>query len=256
MVKRGRPTATAERLGDLIRRRLIGEVQPVVPSGVLIRRENSKSFLARRFCVVALLLITSSRLGIGQRLEAGVKVGANAARLPALETHEGPGGAEVDSGLRLGLLAGAFVAANLNRYLAIQPEALFSRKGTRLEGHTEDPFPVEASVRLDYIEVPVLVRLSISRRPRAAYLIAGPAVGFSVGTDVRVQISARSLPERDISEEIKNTEVSFVLGGGVQLRHLLVEGRYTQGLTKIRDQSPGQKAARNMALSLIAGFRF
>ncbi|MBI2822990.1 MAG: PorT family protein [Acidobacteria bacterium] len=222
----------------------------------MIRRENARSFLACRFSVVALLMITSSTLSIAQRFEAGVKVGANAARLRALETHEGPGGAELDSELRLGLLAGAFVAANINRYLAIQPEALFSRKGTRLEGHTEDPFPLEASVRLDYIEVPVLARLSISRGARAGYLIAGPAIGFSVGTDLRAQISSRSLPERDISDEIKNTEVSFVLGGGVQLRHLLVEGRYTQGLTKIREQSPGQQAARNRVLSLIVGFRF
>lgn len=150
----------------------------------------------------------------------------------------------------------AYSAFNLTERFAVQPEVLFSRKGSRFEGHTEDPLPVEASMTLDYVEMPVLARLSIpSRGPRAVYLLAGPALGFSVGTSFRLTIGGQSRDE-DISEEIAKIEASFVVGGGVQLGHLLVEGRYTQGLTRIRERRPGQEAARNMVVSFLAGFRF
>jgi hypothetical protein len=214
------------------------------------------SCFARSCCSAALLLVATSDLCLAQSFESGIKVGASAARLPALELHEGPGGAEIDAEFRVGLVAGAFVAFNITGRWAIQPEVLFSRKGTRLKGHTEDPLPVEASVTLDYVEMPVLARLSIpTRGPRAAYLLAGPALGFSVATSYRLEIGGQSRDE-DISREIANTEVSFVVGGGVQLGHVLVEGRYTQGLTRIRKQFPGQEAARNGVVSFMAGFRF
>ena len=87
------------------------------------------------------------------------------------------------------------------------------------------------------------------------YLVAGPALGVSVGTNYRVEIAGRSR-EEDINDEIEDFEASFVVGSGVRLRRLLVEGRYTLGPTLIREQFPGQEAARNRVVSLVAGFRF
>jgi outer membrane protein with beta-barrel domain len=218
--------------------------------------QNAMICFVRSCCTAALLLAAPSGVCIAQSFESGVKVGANAARLPGLELHEGPGEAEIDAKFRVGLVAGAFVAFNLTERFAVQPEVLFSRKGSRFEGHTEDPLPVKASMTLDYVQMPVLARLSIpSRGPHAAYLLAGPALGFSVGTSFRLKIGGQSRDE-DISEDIAKIEASFVVGGGVHLGHLLVEGRYTQGLTRIREPSRGQKAARNMVVSFMTGFRF
>ena len=169
-------------------------------TGAPILMQNAMNCFVSSCCTAALFLAATSGLCFAQSVESGVKVGANAARLPALELHEGPGEAELDAKLRVGLVAGAFIAFNLTERFAVQPEVLFSRKGSRFEGHTEDPLPVEASLALDYVEIPVLARLSIpSRGPRAAYLLAGPALGFSVGTSFRLNVGGQSRDE-DISK--------------------------------------------------------
>jgi hypothetical protein len=108
-------------------------------AGAAILMQNAMNCFVRSCCTAALLLAAPSGVCIAQSFESGVKVGANAARLPGLELHEGSGEAEIDAKFRAGLVAGAFVAFNLTERFAVQPEVLFSRKGSRFEGHTEDP---------------------------------------------------------------------------------------------------------------------
>ena len=98
----------------------------------------------------------------------------------------------------------------------IQIEALFHQKGARNLLRRDD------TLRLTYIEVPVLLHVDLYQRdPRAVYVIAGVAPSFAV------QASYESDGEKeDVKDDIEDVDVGLVVGAGVELRRLTLDARY------------------------------
>lgn len=153
----------------------------------------------------------------------GIKAGVNFAKTTASGD---------DPGRRVGAIAGLFATIGVAPVLAIQPEVLFSMQGTKFSTET-------ASV--DYIQVPVLLRIgSNSRAGASVYGIVGPSVGIYVRGDGWL-------------DDINRTDVGLVVGAGVTVSRLLVEARYTAGLTEF---SKGANAYKHRVFSVLAGLHF
>src|SRR5688572_11443116 len=110
----------------------------------------------------ALMLVIVTCTAAAQGISYGVKGGINFATLdldPSLDSN---------SGYRIGIVAGGFVALPLGSRLTIQPEGLFSQKGEQadLDG-------VEVKLELDYIEVPVLVKYAITQGASRSFHVFG-----------------------------------------------------------------------------------
>src|SRR5260221_4263340 len=56
---------------------------------------------------------------------------------------------------KVGLLAGGFLGIAVNDVFSVEPQVLFSQKGTKVKG-TGSNSSMEGSARITYIEVPVL----------------------------------------------------------------------------------------------------
>lgn len=149
---------------------------------------------------------------------------------------------------RASSVGGAFVILPLTGRFALQPEFLYARKGASLEdgARTQD-------VELDYLEVPVLVRL---RLPGGTYATAGPGVGIRARARSRTTFGGETA-EIDLKDEIEPWDIGLSAGIGLTMRRrVVVEARYTHGLRNI-DRGGGEDGVRvkTRALALTAGFR-
>ena len=121
----------------------------------------------------------------------------------------------LDLGTRTGFVGGLYFSLPVAARMAIEPEVLYSMKGTKFDDFDFD-------LNNDYIEIPVLFKYNFNDAG-GPYLLAGPAVGFSI-----------SCNETDGTDEISceddglSTATTFggVLGLGYMKNRFGLEGRY------------------------------
>lgn len=134
--------------------------------------------------------------------------------------------------------------------VSLQPEVLYSMKGARLGG---DGAPT--SLMLDYVEVPMLGRVSMTALGRRLYVVAGPSFGVRVRARTRTTFTGVT-DEIDIGDQLQRFDLGLAAGGGVEFGALVFDARYTFGLTDIDKDKTDASTARNRVLSLTAGWRF
>ena len=188
---------------------------------------------------VTMSLLASAQTVSAQGLHVGVKAGVASSTVEFQET-------DVAFDRRTGFLAGVFVTLPVARWLTLQPEALYVTKGGSLaEGAPTD-------LELDYLELPVLVRVPVAR---GLFATAGPSFAY--------RLRARSLTtfageteEIDLADEIERWDVGMAAGLGIALGRLDVEARYTHGMRSIDAGADGSPGVKNRTFALSAGFRF
>ena len=148
------------------------------------------------------------------------------------------------------LVAGVFMTFPLASWIEFQPEALYSVKGSRFEGSG-----FTSTALVDYLEVPMLARVSRRGGTLGFYVAGGPYVAFRLRARTRTTFSGAT-EELDIGEETEALDFGLSIGGGVEWRRLVFDGRYLYGLQNVvKDQSDDLKIT-NRAISITAGFRF
>ncbi len=164
---------------------------------------------------------------------------------------------------RTGTMLGATLTIPAGARVAIQPELLFVNKGGALDyggGGTDD-------VRLDYLEIPVLLRFEGGSGGAVnPHLYVGPSVAFNVGCNITtsgggVVPSVSSDCTRD-NFEPKSLDWGAIVGAGVDLSlgGIGVTGgaRYGVGLANISrdDNAALEQRVRNGTLTVYAGVLF
>lgn len=167
----------------------------------------------------------------------GVRVGANFATLSTDE--EG-----FDPKTRTGLVVGLYGVVPVNDIFSFQPEVLFSQQGAKVEDGSD-----EATVKLDYVQIPALARIRLGRTS-PAFLLVGPTFGFN--TSAKTEFNGES---QDFKDEVKGSDVGLVTGVAINAGLAVVDARYTWGLMNIDDSTdPGN--IKNRFFSISVGFRF
>lgn len=202
--------------------------------------------LARLVVMTCSLGLLSSVPLIAGDLAVGVKGGVN---LATLQNHGD--GAEPDVKSRVGLVAGMFVTLPLTSWLELQPEALYAAKGAKL-----DATGVKIQAVLDYLEVPVLARLS--RRAGGTwryYAAAGPSLALRLRAKSRTDFGT-SIEEIDIGNQVERLDLGVAAGGGVEFGSLVIDARYNRGFRDIDRDKTDSVRTTTRAISLTVGFRF
>jgi len=207
--------------------------------------------------VVFMLLLPNSSLAT--ELIAGLKIGMNSADLHGKDIKD----VEEESGMEFkskwGLCFGGFVRFNISKMFAIQPEFLYTMKGTKME-ETFFGETMKLKMNLSYLEIPVLVKFMIPTsggiKPS---LFAGPALAIKLSAKTKVEYAGET-EEEDI-EEMKDTDFGLIIGAGVDFElgflgqgKLTVDLRYNLGLTTISDVEDTD--FKNGVVSLIVGYSF
>jgi hypothetical protein len=194
------------------------------------------------------LVLASAGAAAAQSVSAGIKGGVAFSDIPKYSADLDDAGA-TNLRYRIGGIGGGFLTVHFDNHfdnrLAFQVEGLYTQKGM----HAEDPLGNAFEIRVDYVEIPLLLRLQASRA-RGAYLLVGP----SINVNVRSKFFVEGQGEDDAKESVESTEMALVLAGGYQGRYVLVEGRWAEGLTNIAKDADESYKTRTFAV--LVGVRF
>ena len=177
-----------------------------------------KQMFSSAVLVLALATSTAAWAQVG----GGIKAGVNFASVS---------GADDDPDTRIGSMAGAFLTIGQG-LVALQPEVLFSMQGSKFTFGT---------AKVDYFQVPLLLRIGSSAKNKASvYGLVGPTFG------VRIR-------DEGWDDPIKRSDVGITAGAGFTVSRLLIEARFTAGLT---DFSQGTTAYKHRVWSILGGLVF
>ncbi len=166
----------------------------------------------------------------------------------------------VRNGSRLGFGGGVSLTIGLEGPVSLQPEILFAAKGTSLgtieltDGSGNPIGTADVVETLDYLEIPLLVRLALpAAGPASPYLVAGPAGGVRLSQKLALTGAGSGSTDLDVA---KSTDLGLALGGGLEMGRGRIrwslETRYTLGLTPATEDSYSDNA-RNGDLLVMAG---
>lgn len=146
---------------------------------------------------------------------------------------------------RLGFTGGAFANLPVGASgLSFQPEVSYSQKGVSSDNSGTE-------YRVDYVEVPILVRYDVPVTDSGLMLgaYAGPAIGFKVSEEVSGNLGSVN------TDLFKSTDVGAAFGVGVGAGPFGVDGRYTLGLSRATDDGSGFDV-KNGVFSVAATYSF
>lgn len=129
--------------------------------------------------------------------------------------------------------------------IGIQPELLYVQKGVAGDGSPSSDAP-----RLDYAEIPVLLKITLPVPVVQPFVYAGPSIGLRLSCKVGEAACAGGL--------VKSTDFGAALGGGIRLggaKGLTLEGRYMWGLKDIHNVTAGVET-RTRTFLVLAGVTF
>jgi Outer membrane protein beta-barrel domain len=200
---------------------------------------NTMMRLASLVCG-AILICASPSWAQGVRF--GAKGGVNIANQDVTGDNDPP---SFDS--RIATVAGGFVTLRLASWLDLQAEGLYAMKGARLT-----VFGIKSAIEIDYLEVPVLGRVRFAHRYYAA---GGPSMGFAMRAKTRTTFGT-STQELDVMDQVNRFDFGVAMGGGVEFGRVVIDGRYTLGLTDADKDKTDSTQTKNRAIAVTAGFRF
>jgi hypothetical protein len=184
--------------------------------------------------ILGLSLFTSS----AHALRVGVHGGVNIANL----SYNTP----VTTSSRTGIVLGGILETGLSSYFSIQTGADYIQKGW-VSGTT--------TTKLDYFEVPLLLRLNLPFPILTPFAYAGPTLGFMMSGKTQAGTAAAL----DIKSTLNTTEFGMAFGGGFELgmspfASLIAQLRYGIGFSDL-DKSAAT-STKNKGLLISAGFLF
>ena len=154
--------------------------------------------------------------------EFGVKGGFNMSNL--VDSGDDPD----DNNILYGFNAGVYATLPISDFVAIQPELLFTTKGSELK--YDNAFATgNAKFRLNYIELPLLVRVNVTKNFNihaggyASYLVSSKVTGsgdFDFNQDID-------------TDDLAKFDAGLSAGLGVDFNPISVGVRYNYGLTTV-----------------------
>ncbi len=167
-----------------------------------------------------------------QNIHFGAKAGVNFASL----NIEGALG-DIDG--RTSFHVGGLANIGISEKIAIQPEVLYSSQGAN-----SDVNGLESTIKLDYINVPILIDFKIAK---GFSLQGGPQIGFNINAETETDNSTFDIPN------VETIDLSIAFGAQYKLEQgIFFQGRYGLGLT---DYLSGIDTKNNV-FSLSVGYFF
>ena len=197
--------------------------------------------MKKAIITVALLVAVASPALAQQGAGFGAKVGINFANL-----NFDPDDDEFDPKVRTALTAGVLAKVPVAPRFAFQPEVLFSAQGSKAG---DDEFDV--TIKLNYINVPLLANIALSGGDNPVSLLVGPQIGFR--TSAKIEGEGE---EEDLKDDTESTDFGIVAGIAVQVRKFVIDARYTHGLRNINKDDSDDEKVKNRVFTVSFGVMF
>lgn len=176
---------------------------------------------------------------------AGIKGGLNVSNLYVDDVD--------DENARFGFNVGLYAQLFSSEVFAIQPELLYSTKGTRTTYDNVLMGEGDAKFNLNYLEVPVLAVIKLGS---AAELHFGPYWGYLLGANIDVDGDTDTFDELD-RDNFRSWDFGLAGGVGINFGSTQIGARYTYGLREIADSDNARALvgdAKNSCAQLYIAF--
>jgi hypothetical protein len=158
------------------------------------------------------------------QVSIGGKAGVNFSNLTGKSLDD------VKKSMKIGYYVGGYVDFWIGENLAIQPEALLSVQGSKLDSF---------SINLTYINIPVLLKL---KTDGGFYFEAGPQFGFN--------ITAKE-GDKSVKDFVNGIDLAAAAGLGYQVSGTFgIGARYVVGLSKIGNSKNANPDFKNSNIQL------
>lgn len=180
------------------------------------------------------------------KMRAGIKGGLNVSNLYVDDVD--------DENPRFGFNVGVYGQIFSSDVFAIQPEILFSTKGSRA---TYDVLGAEGDVKfnLNYIDIPVL---AVFKLGDAAEIHVGPYFGYLLSANVDIDGDVDDFDELD-RDHFKAWDYGLSAGVGFNFGSTQIGARYNYGLQKLADSDAADAAlgdSKNSNAQVYIAFSF
>jgi len=220
-----------------------------------------------KFLFTVALVFAAFALTAQVQISVGPRVGVNLAKWSVDSDFEEEIG---DISNRLGFLAGAAAEIRFNENLAIQPEINFIQKGFKTEFSVSDSifgdYSGETNAILNYLEVPVMLKVGKSFGTTRLDVLAGPSFGYAMNGKVKYKETFGGETEEDEEDidfdddEISRLDFGVQVGAAVTFglgnANLFIDGRYLLGLSNLNDSGDDEFKANNRGIVFSAGVLF
>lgn len=220
-------------------------------------RHSTFVHLIRALVPVACIILLLPLCAAAQQVGGGVKAGLALSDIPNIDQLLGELGdvTGVSTSDRTGFAAGGFLMVRWKNGVAIQPEFLYTQKGVNVTAPGDLASTAQVRAKFDFVDVPILARYTFGKGVRG-YVFGGPSFDFKVSAKIRSIVLGAS-DEQDISSDVKSFEFALVVGGGVEFGPILVEARWSEGLTNLDTvETSGAAALKTRTFLLLGGLRF
>lgn len=149
---------------------------------------------------------------------------------------------------RTGGMFGGYVGTHLGRLFTVRLEGYWTRKGADLiESGTN-----VGSFKIDYIEIPLILRAHIPLVAIKPAIYAGPAVSFK--TKCSAEEGSTSLDCSQAGATIKSTDVSGIVGAGIGIGPVTLDVQYDFSFSDILDEPNASTEVKNQTWTVRAAF--
>lgn len=192
--------------------------------------------------ILFVLLLSASALSAQQ---LGVKGGINLANMSI---------DDFDTENRFGYHFGGYLNIPLGEGFAIQPEAVYSARGTKA---TYDILGLEgdATLSLDYIDVPIMGVIFLGD---FAQIEVGPYIGFLANSNFETEGDLGDGQEDLDNDSFKSLDYGLAGGLAINLGAFQIGARYIYGLQEVQDSEVSEALlgdARHRTIQAFAAFR-
>ena len=174
----------------------------------------------------ALLLMSLLSLSISHsasaQARAGIKGGLNVSNLYIDNIH--------DENARYGFNVGLYGQILSSDFFAIQPELLYSTKGSK--AFYEDIVNQTVQYNLNYLDLPVL---AVFKLGKSAEIHVGPYASYLLNANVSYSGDAINGDDEINKDDLKSYDYGLAGGFGLNFGPLQAGVRYNYGLVKIAD---------------------
>lgn len=223
--------------------------------------------ITKGLLVAAMLLVTVASQA---QFRFGPQVGLNIASL-SVENTDG-----MDINSRIAYNIGAIAEYNLSETMALQSGLIYSSKGATAEASDSEEFmgevmtySMDASVAINYLEIPVNFKYFIPAGSTKIFLSAGPYMAFAMGgkSEFDMTMSYEGMSETESeSEDLKfgsseeddfsSTDFGLNFGAGVEIKNFVISAQYGLGLTNIDPVEVDGESTKVNNLSFSVAYMF
>jgi hypothetical protein len=143
---------------------------------------------------------------------------------------------------KTGWIGGLFIGGNRPGVVGVGVDILYARKKVGTE---------DTTVTLDYVEVPVLLRLNAGSQSRGGVNVYGV-----VGPSFAWKLKGKFNFEDGVDDQTAGFDIGISAGAGVEITRFIIEGRYTQGLRSIAKDLSDSEKITTKSFAIMAGVRF